>query len=74
MLFCYFSHIIGIRLAISKSKVDNQGKCNKNFSKQELEVTVEEMAARKRLLLGRLDNCGVTAETKKERMGEIGRV
>ena len=26
---------------------------------------MEERAARKRLLLGRLDNCGVTAETKK---------
>ena len=30
-----------------------------------LEVMVEEIAARKMLLLGRLDNCGVTAETKK---------
>jgi hypothetical protein len=27
---------------------------------------VEEKAARKRLLLGRLDNCVVTAETKKK--------
>ena len=46
--------------------MDEQGKRNKNFSKQELEVMVEEIAARKRLLLERLDNCGVTAETKQK--------
>ncbi|KAM4593994.1 nuclear apoptosis-inducing factor 1-like [Odontesthes bonariensis] len=42
-----------------------EAKRSRNFSKQELEVLVEEVAGRKILLLGKFDNMGVTAENKK---------
>lgn len=42
-----------------------EAKRSKNFSKQELEVLVEEISIRRKLLLGKFDNVGVTAENKK---------
>ncbi|XP_063062125.1 nuclear apoptosis-inducing factor 1-like [Engraulis encrasicolus] len=43
-----------------------EAKRSRNFSKQELEVLVEEVSMRKKLLLGKFDNMnGVTAENKK---------
>ncbi|KAK0133966.1 Myb/SANT-like DNA-binding domain-containing protein 4 [Merluccius polli] len=46
-------------------------KRSKNFSRQELEVLVEEIITKKKLLLGRFDNITVTAENKKRGWAKV---
>ena len=49
---------------------DNSAKRSKNFSKQELEVLVEEVVSRQRILMGKLDNV-VTADNKKRAWAKV---
>ena len=49
---------------------DNSAKRSKNFSKQELEVLVEEVVSRQRMLMGKLDNV-VTADNKKRAWAKV---
>ncbi|KAK0156624.1 t-SNARE domain-containing protein 1 [Merluccius polli] len=49
----------------------DSAKRSKNFSKQELEVLVEEVVVRKKLLMGKLDNISVTAENKKRAWAKV---
>ncbi|KAK0141581.1 Myb/SANT-like DNA-binding domain-containing protein 4 [Merluccius polli] len=46
-------------------------KRSKTFSRQELEVLVEEIITKKKLLLGRFDNITVTAENKKRGWAKV---
>ena len=49
---------------------DNSAKRSKYFSKQELEVLVEEVVSRQRILMGKLDNV-VTADNKKRAWAKV---
>ena len=49
---------------------DNSAKRSKNFSKQELEVLVEEVVSRRKILMGKLDNV-VTADNKKRAWAKV---
>ena len=49
---------------------DNSAKRSKNFSKQELEVLVEEGVSRRKILMGKLDNV-FTADNKKREWAKV---
>ena len=49
---------------------DNSAKRSKNFSKQELELLVEEVVSRRKILMGKLDNV-VTADNKKRAWAKV---
>ena len=49
---------------------DNSAKRSKNFSKQELEVLVEGVVSRRKILMGKLDNV-VTADNKKRAWAKV---
>ena len=43
----------------------------RNFSRQELEVMVDEINVRKKLLLGKINNMGITAEDKTKGSAKV---
>ena len=53
-----------------KKMEDNSTKRSKNFSKQELELLVEEVVSRRKILMGKLDNV-VTADNKKRAWAKV---
>ena len=63
ILWSYYTTIIEVM-------EDNSAKRSKNFSKQELEVLVEEVVSRRKLLNGKLDSV-VTADNKKRAWAKV---
>ena len=63
ILWSYYTTII-------EEMEDNSAKRSKNFSKQELEVLVEEVVSRRKLLNGKLDSV-VTADNKKRAWAKV---